>query len=574
MPQGFNLIDASWLPVRRRSGAVERITPWRINDRIGEDPIVAIAWPRPDFNGAAHELLIGLLSTAAAPEDDDDWEDWWWKPPKPEILRERFAQVAYAFDLDGPGPRFLQDLEQFENGDERSREMDVSALLIDTPGQHSLDRNADLFVKRGSARTLCCAAAAIALYTLSAYAPRGIATGGRGHRQSLRKAGPLTTLIAASDERGRDTLWGRLWPNVETKEQINARAASPIISYDPALIFPWISMTRTSETGRETTSSDVHPLHVYWGMPRRIRLLFNYTDGQTCALTGTQDNNKSVTHFCIKQYGINYSDDFEHPLTPYYRKKTGGRKLPVSPKPGGISYRHWPGYVVRTRDKLHDPARVIRHWSERAPRGTKSRVVAFGFFGAVRSEWKARAWIEGEMPLWLTGDATSRARMEKFVDKTTKGAETIVSLLTRSVKQVLYDPSSGRKPSRQRRQVVESALSNVAERFYRETELKFYAVLREAVRLVEEDPDGDDPALQAREGWAPVMADTALRLFDEYAPTDGLEDRNMHRHVKARFFLTLALGGRGKDGRSLFERDLDIASPETARVRKGRKEAA
>ena len=71
MPEVFNLIDASWLPVRRRSGAVERIPPWRINDRIGEDPVVAFDWPRADFNGAAHELLIGLLSTAAAPGDDD-----------------------------------------------------------------------------------------------------------------------------------------------------------------------------------------------------------------------------------------------------------------------------------------------------------------------------------------------------------------------------------------------------------------------------------------------------------------------------------------------------------------------
>ena len=120
---------------------------------------------------------------------------------------------------------------------------------------------------------------------------------------------------------------------------------------------------------------------------------------------------------------------------------------------------------------------------------------------------------------------------------------------------------------------MESALNNIAERFYRETEPAFYAALREAVREIEEDPDGDDPALQARERWAPIMADAALRLFDEYAPMDGLEDRNMERHVKARFFLVLALGGRGKQGRLLFERDLGIAPPETARARKGRKEA-
>ena len=34
VPEAFNLIDASWLPVRRRSGAVERMPPWRVNDRI------------------------------------------------------------------------------------------------------------------------------------------------------------------------------------------------------------------------------------------------------------------------------------------------------------------------------------------------------------------------------------------------------------------------------------------------------------------------------------------------------------------------------------------------------------
>ena len=169
MPEVFNLIDASWLPVRRRSGAIERIPPWRINDRIGEDPIVAFDWPRPDFNGAAHELLIGLLSTAAAPEDDDEWEDWWREPPKPEILRERFARVAHAFDLDGNGPRFLQDLDPLEGADDK----EIGALLIDAPGAQTLRNNADLFVKRGGAPVLSRATAAMALYTLNAYAPGG-----------------------------------------------------------------------------------------------------------------------------------------------------------------------------------------------------------------------------------------------------------------------------------------------------------------------------------------------------------------------------------------------------------------
>ena len=77
-------------------------------DRRGT-PVTAFAWPRPDFDGAAHEFMIGLLSPAAAPEDDDSWGGWWFDPPAPEALERRFATVAHAFDLDGPGPRFMQD---------------------------------------------------------------------------------------------------------------------------------------------------------------------------------------------------------------------------------------------------------------------------------------------------------------------------------------------------------------------------------------------------------------------------------------------------------------------------------
>ena len=88
------------------------------------------------------------------------------------------------------------------------------------------------------------------------------------------------------------------------------------------------------------------------------------------------------------------------------------------------------------------------------------------------------------------------------------------------------------------------------------------------------NPDSDDPTVAARERWAPVMERAALRLFDEYAPPDGLEDRDMHRHVRARFYLWLALRGRGKAGKSLFEGDLgiNIASPD--KTRNGKQESA
>ena len=548
-PDIFNLINAAWLPVRRRSGAVESIQPWRVTDGIAEDPFVAFAWPRPDFNGAAHEFLIGLLSTAAAPEDDEAWEDWWQIPPAPDVLRERFLTVAHAFDLDGPGPRFLQDLDPLEDAENK----EIAALLIDAPGAKTLRDNADLFVKRGGMLVLSRAAAAMALFTLSAYAP----SGGAGHRTSLRGGGPMTTLIVNDHENYGVTLWGRIWPNVESERQIGRRVVEDDGSDGFGATFPWLLPTRTSnpkEAGRLTTAADVHSLQVYWGMPRRIRLLFENAQNRPCSLTDAHDS-VIVTSYRTRNYGTNYSEGFEHPLSPYYRQKEGSVKLPVHPRPGGVSYRLWPGLAIPSGDGLREPAQVLRHWPQRATRRGQTRLTMFGYD---MDNMKARAWIESEMPFWFLSDSTSREWLEQFIIRVTAGADGVGRLLTGAVKSALYDRPSD----------ATGDYGFIAERFYRETEGSFYAVMREAVASIQNDPDGDDPTVSTREKWAPIVAGAALRLFDEYAPADGLEDRDMHRHVKARFFLALALGGRGKPGRALFERDLGIASPEPTRASK------
>ena len=544
----FNLVHGEWLPIQRRSGVVERIAPLQVTECIHEDPVVAFAWPRPDFNGAAHEFLIGLLSTAAAPSDDDEWAEWWFDPPAPAILAERFAKVAPAFDLDGPGPRFLQDLDPLEEAEEKG----VAALLIDAPGAHTLRNNADLFVKRSGAPVLCRAAAAMALYTLSAYAP----SGGAGHRTSLRGGGPLTTLVVASHESYGATLWGRLWPNVETKEQIGWRTADMFEGDDLSAVFPWLVPTRTSnprDSGRPTTPEDVHPLQVYWGMPRRMRLSFGDAEGQCCGLTGGEDT-VVVASYRTKNYGTDYSEGFEHPLTPYYRQKQGTAKLPVHPRPGGISYRLWPGLVVPSSDGLRDPAPVVRQWQERQHHTDETRFTAFGYD---MDNMKARAWVEGEMPLWRFADGEKGERLAAFINQATAGAGTVARLLTGAVKSALYG-----RPSE-----ASGDYDFLAERFYRETERTFYVALREALQSFEDSPDVDDPSVQARENWVPVLERAALWIFDEVSPADGMEGRDMHRYVKARFFLKLALGGYGKAGRSLFK-ELDIVSPDTAQSRR------
>lgn len=540
----FNLIYAPWLPVRRRSGAVERIAPWQVTDGFDVDPIVAFDWPRADFNGAAHELLIGLLSTVAAPEGPIEWESWWFDPPSPADLKQRFSSVAHAFDLDGPGPRFLQDVDPLEDGATK----EVAALLIDSPGAQTLRNNADLFIKRRSEPVFSRAAAAIALFTLSSYAP----SGGAGHRTSLRGGGPMTTLVVADHPKYGTTLWGRLWPNVSDREDGVAVGSVGDLN---AGVFPWLATTRTSDPkarGRHTTPNDVHPLHVHWAMPRRIRLVFEEARGRRCILTNSEDAVVAVG-YRTRNYGANYSEGFEHPLTPYYRQKaTSPTKLPVHPDDRGITYRLWTGLVVASADGLRQPARVVRQWDQRAPEGEnrKSRFVAFGYD---MDNMKACAWVEGEMPL-LQWDASVRDRLESFVRQATAGANTVARLLTTAVKSARYD----------RPKDAPGDYGFVGARFFRESETQFYAALDGARELVALEPDADDPARDAKTRWAKALARAAEALFDEFAPSEGLEDRNMQRHVKARFQLGLALHGRGKVGKALFEGDLGIAAPKSA----------
>lgn len=525
----LNLVENPWIPVRRADGSLETIAPWQITDGIaGDNPFVGFAWPRADFDGASHELLIGLLSTAAAPADEDQWLDWWHEPPPPEILRQRFAGIASAFALGGDGPRFMQDGDELAD----SPESEAGALLIDAPGENTLRKNADLFVKRGGVAVLSRPAAAMALFTLQTYAP----SGGQGHRTSLRGGGPLTTLaIGGHTNRPLTTLWDRLWPNVETREAIEGRRLG---ATKPGLerIFPWLAPTRVSDPkarGRPTSPDDADPLQVYWGMPRRIRLLFEPGQGRRCDLTGADDA-IVVRAFRTRNYGTQYSAGFTHPLSPYYKPKKGAAEnLPVHPQPGGISYRHWLGLVVSDNAGSF-PAEAMQ--AARRRFGIHAfdslRLVAFGYD---MDNMKARGWSQSEALI----EPSPNGFLEAVIPKLVLAAEAASRALIRQVKAALYDRPAD----------APGDFGFIGERFWRETEPAFYDALDEARKLYDQAELG--PERPALERWVHNLRRHALALFDECAPLDGIEERDMKRQVKARFFLLAAFDGAVKEALGL-----------------------
>lgn len=257
----MNLIESRWIPVRRESGE-SHIAPWQITDP--DDPVLELSAPRPDFNGALLQFLIGLLQTACPPEDGDQWVDWLEQPPQPETLKGKFLPFSYAFETDGEGPRFMQDHTLLEESDIKT--VDISNLLIDANETH--------FNKPGSINCLCPKCAALALFTLQTNSPEG----GRGHFTSLRGGGPLTTIvrIQTSADSINQTLWEALWTNVLENSDFDSLNVT-VVPKTMEAQFPWLSPSRLIKAviKSDTYPQDIATTQIYWAMPRRIYLGYN-----------------------------------------------------------------------------------------------------------------------------------------------------------------------------------------------------------------------------------------------------------------------------------------------------------
>jgi CRISPR system Cascade subunit CasA len=524
----FSLLTEPWLPARYASGLFRFIRPCDITQIIDDDPIVALDWPRPDFRLASLEFLIGLLATACPPSDNHDgWFTWWKTPPMPETLQAAFAPISHAFVLDGDGPRFMQDLEDF--GGETNR---IETLLIDAPGGQTLKKNTDHFVKRAAVTTMSRAAAAMALFTLQSFAPAG----GAGNRVGLRGGGPLTTL-AVPQGLGVLPLWQFLWANVPVGE-VPSRDELP-------RVFPWLAKTRTSETGRPTTPQDAHDLQAFWGTPRRIRLEFSENPAVACDILGTTDST-AVLGWRQRPYGANYGM-WQHPLSPYYRQKPTNEWLPVHAQAGGIGYRHWVGLLfadandVVTRQAAgtivtfrRDRSFQIAHGAERA----NWRLLAAGYD---MDNMKARGFVESEMPVIEPSNPEHARDFVLLMRQLIAGASEAASLLSRAVRRALFSEAA--------KVAFDAALfSTIRARFWDETEDSFLSRAGDAA-------GGTVDAEAVRRSWLRDLSRTARDLFAEAAPINATgADRRPDRIAAAAKGLDLALKGYGKDGAALLSK--------------------
>ena len=504
------LLAEKWLPVRYRDGSRSWITP----NQLADPDIVAFDADRADFNGALAQFAIGLLQTATPVDDPIVWRRLFDRPPDIATLTQWFAPIAAAFEFDGDGARFMQD---FSLRSGAGATCNIGALLIESPGENALKNNSDHFIKRGRVEAMCPHCAAMALLTLQINAPAG----GVGHRTGLRGGGPLTTLVLCQPQR---SLWHDLWLNVRGRSEFLALQgdATKMASH---FTFPWLADIEVMQkSGGETAPVQVHPAHVFWAMPRRVRLAMDAdaVAAGSCDLCG-RSAERLIRQYETKNYGMNYKGAWDHVLSPYYETKEGW--LPLHPQPGGFGYRHWLPWVMglSADKKRQRPARVVDYLREHRVRLVKGqlRLWAFGFD---MDNMKARCWYESTLPLYGLADCDLEAQkqVESEVSVWLAGAEMSAYFLRGAVKDAWFGADA------------RGDFSAIDASFWSATEAAFYRQLKALIEIVRVDGDTEADPLPVRETWHRHLAQTCLRLFDgEFVGAGAVERQNPRRLAAA-----------------------------------------
>jgi len=497
----LNLITDPWIPVLRASGKVENIAPWQITE--SQDLIIRLASPRHDFDGALIQFLIGLLQTTAAPKSGKQWDGWLNKPPTPEQLKACFSSDQKAFEIEGEGPCFMQDFEPIA-GDKKL----ISGLMIEAPGNRTATLFLDHFVKSGSCKGICPCCAATALFALQTNAP----SGGAGHRTSLRGGGPLTTLVipdTAAEYALPDTLWSTVWLNV-LEQSIFDGGNTHNEAED---IFPWLAKTRTSEakTGQSTTPIDANPLQMFWAMPRRIRLDWQDTSQGSCDLCNAK-NQRLITHFVTKNYGVNYEGAWQHVLSPHYLDKKSKAYLPLHAQPGGLAYRYW--LALTQGDDQYLAAKVVRTYQGSEGRKRADEQFRLWIFGYDMDNMKARCWYEKQYPLVLIEDEAKRTAFCERIAEMVMLATQVAGFVQSCVKDAWFSrPADARGDT-----------GFLKEAFFEQSEADFLQLMH----ILQNTEIGDTQRTIVQE-WHGQLVRHALKLFDYWAAQGSISVENPRR---------------------------------------------
>ncbi|MDD3257021.1 MAG: type I-E CRISPR-associated protein Cse1/CasA [Methanocorpusculum sp.] len=534
------LID-QWIPVQRKDGRRDVISPLDLLSDSLENPVKSIATIRPDFDGAVMQFLIGLYQVLLSPEDTDEWRELLDSPPTVESLQKRIDLIKPAFIPDGPDHRFMQDSS--------IRDTDIweiQNLLIEINNTH--------FLKEGTIQHLCPKCAVMALLTLELNSP----SGGRGHMTSLRGGGPLTTLVCVPDE--QTTLWKTVLLNLISTDLFPSKGDLKVNSSVIEKIFPWLGILPNSEGGDVVVPQDLHPYHVYWNVPRRIYLDYEDTIPGRCDLCG-EENETLLSQYWSRPNGIKY-DSWTHPLTPYYVKtdKTGNMHLPVRGKEGGVTYANWTGIVMGSVETGRIPASVVMTLPDRLYKDSEFPELKVHVFGYVTDNAKARAWQEGILPT-ITVPTEFRAAFLNEASQIVSTASEILFYLISRIKDGYSRDARNMKGD----------FSEVRVSFWHRTESAFYAALDKLTTSIPADASRSDELHpmtdEVKKSWLSEIRIVTISLFKDRVsfPMYGEADPGLSANAE------LALRGYLSNNSAKICKSLGLPATEKMRKQKVKK---
>ena len=512
----MNLLFDPWIPVRSHNGEQQIIC----FNQLTDINIADFAFPRADFQGAAYQFAIGVLQTLFAPQNEEQWLLSYQQAPALQVLTSALEKGRHAFELisdNAKAARFMQDYDQLSE----SENVPISGLLIDAPSANALVKNTDHFSKREIVKVMSLPMAALALFTLQLNSPAG----GAGVRTGLRGGGPLTTLVLPHNANA--SLWQKLWLNVLSREKFPYKEPD----LHSTAVFPWLGPTKESkQKGTEVFAKDVHPLHMYWAMPRRIRLLLESGDAR-CDISN-EDCKQYVRQCRTKNYGYNYSGSWWHPLT-HYRidpKKPDQDNLSTKGQRGGVSYKYWQALTFDDQEDGSIPAKVVTAYASHRARalggrsGEYQRLWAFGYD---MDQAKARGWYSTELPLFNLSTRQRESLLKHFKEVLNLAVDGLLICKKQIESAWFSDPDKQKKMQRD--------LSFIDLQFWQRTEQAFYHTI---ATMLADDNTSEPLTPEAASRWLSALKHTATDLFDELVLSGSDSHKHMARFIQSRRALT------------------------------------
>jgi len=502
----MNLLRDEWLPVIKQDGSRDTISIKQITQAYEENPIVELDAPRPDFRNGLYQLLIGIFQVAVAPEDEDEWDFLFYEPYNEESIEHKLIQYEDSFEIDSDGPSFMQDYDLLEDQEVEN----LRNLFVDLPSNEHFNKRIPQEIDAHWG--------AVLLYSLQTFGPAG----GRGQRTGIRGGGPVTTIVIPGDLHERSTsLWEKIWSNIFPTESVDSFTGNPK-KKEKSDIFPWMKPTVVSDkTGKYVYPQECNPLVMYFAMPRRIRLLFEYRAG-ICGITGKKTN-AVVTGYRTYHSGNAYQGHWRHPLNAYrYQNDRQAPPISIKGSPAGFSYRDWMllSFDYEGKDSITPSNVQHAQNSDYRKEIIKERGSLTWNAGYDLTNMKARSWYEALMPVYPL-DSHQATFVKSFVENAIAAAQDCISSLRRGIKTAWY---------KQEAKDVNGDFSFLDRDFYSKTERDFYRTLDTLVKRVGDD----DTRSECAKVWEKIIKQKTLEIFDAWALSEQEDGLDMKRVISGR----------------------------------------